>query len=52
MILNPYGPRDATREGLARLIGQIPDHPVSLVCGVDYVMDYLSWEKLVRPLVP
>ena len=51
MILNPYGPRNATREGLAQLIVKIPDYPVSTVCGVDYVMDYPSWEEQVRPLV-
>jgi hydroxyacylglutathione hydrolase len=50
MILNPYGPRSATREGLVYLMGQIKDFPVSTVCGVDYIMDYPLWEKLVLPL--
>jgi len=50
MILNPYGPCNATREGLAKLLGQIPDYPVSTVCGIDYVIDYPSWEVQVRPL--
>lgn len=51
MALNPYGPPAATQEGLVRLLRQIPDYPVSTVCGVDYVMDYPSWENMVRPLV-
>jgi len=51
MILNPYGPRTATRDGLVQLMGQIPDYPVSMVCGVDYVIDYPSWEKQVLPLI-
>jgi hypothetical protein len=29
----------------------IPEHPVTTVCGVDYVMDYPSWEKQVLQLV-
>ena len=40
MVINPFGPRDATRKGLARLIAMIPESPVKMVCGVDYVMDY------------
>jgi hydroxyacylglutathione hydrolase len=51
MALNPYGPRMKTKEGLVRLLEHVPDYPVSTVCGVDYVMDYPSWEKMVRPLV-
>jgi hydroxyacylglutathione hydrolase len=51
MVLNPYGPPAATKEGLATLIGQIPDYPVSTICGVDYVMDSPSWIEMVRPLV-
>ena len=51
MALNPFGPRTETKEGLVRLLEHIPDYLVSTVCGVDYVMDYPSWEKLVRPLV-
>jgi hypothetical protein len=50
MVINPFGPLDATRKGLARLIAMIPEHPVRIVCGVDYVMDYLSWEKQVLHL--
>ena len=51
MALNPYGPRMKTKEGLVRLLEHIPDYPVSTVCGVDYVIDYPSWEKMVRPLI-
>jgi len=51
MLINPYGPMDATRKGLARLIAMIPERPVTTVCGVDYVMDYPSWEKQVLQLV-
>ena len=51
MVINPYGPVDATRKGLDRLIAMIPEHPVSMVCGVDYVMVYPSWEKQVLQLV-
>jgi hypothetical protein len=50
MILNPYGPGTTTQEGLAQLLGHMTDYPVSKVCGVDYVMDYPSWEKQVLPL--
>ena len=51
MVINPYGPREATRKGLARLLALIPERPVTTVCGVDYVMDYPSWEKQVIQLV-
>lgn len=51
MILNPYGPRTATHDGLVQLMRQIPAYPVSMVCGVDYVIDYPSWEKQVLPLI-
>jgi hydroxyacylglutathione hydrolase len=51
MVLNPYGPHGATKAGLGILMGQIPDYPVSTVCGVDYVIDYRSWEEQVSPLV-
>jgi hypothetical protein len=51
LVINPFGPGDATRNGLTRLIALIPEHPVTTVCGVDYVMDYSSWEKHVLPLI-
>ncbi len=51
MVINPSGPRDATRKGLARLIAMIPESPVKMVCGVDYVMDYPSGEKQVLRLI-
>jgi hydroxyacylglutathione hydrolase len=51
MVINPYGPLDPTRKGLARLITLIPERPVTTVCGVDYIMDYSSWEKQVLQLV-
>jgi len=51
MVINPYGPQDATMKGLVRLIDFIPERPVTIVCGVDYVMDYPSWEKQVHQLI-
>jgi hydroxyacylglutathione hydrolase len=50
IILNPYGPEDDTRSGLATLLAHLRDCPVSTVCGVDYVMSYPSWYAKVRPL--
>jgi hydroxyacylglutathione hydrolase len=51
LVINPFGPRDATTQGLARLIAMIPERPVTTVCGVDYVMDYPSWEKHALQLI-
>lgn len=51
LVINPFGPLNATTEGLGRLIEMIQKRPVSIVCGVDYVMDYPSWEKHALPLI-
>jgi hydroxyacylglutathione hydrolase len=51
MVINPYGPEEETRFGLAALFDHLRGHPVSVVCGVDYVMNYPSWDKKVRPLL-
>jgi len=51
MVINPFDPRDATRKGLAWLIAMIPECMVTIVCGVDYFMDYPSGEKQVLQIV-
>ncbi|MFX0023392.1 MAG: MBL fold metallo-hydrolase [Candidatus Hermodarchaeota archaeon] len=44
LILNPYGPSEATLEGAKKLIISIKNKDLNEVCGVNYVMDYQEWK--------
>ena len=51
MKLNPHGPREATRDGAARLADVIADHDLKTVCGYNYVADFGSWQQEFMKLV-
>jgi hydroxyacylglutathione hydrolase len=44
MIFNPYGLRQATREGGTRLRRLLDDLRIEIVCGVHYTMEYPQWK--------
>ncbi len=51
LILNPYGPFEATLEGAKRLIIFIKNKEINEVCGVNYVMDYQKWKLRFLKLI-
>lgn len=44
LILNPYGPSEATLLGAKNMIISIKNKDLNEVCGVNYVMDYQDWK--------
>jgi hypothetical protein len=44
-IFNPYGPKQLSIEGAIKLKKIIEKRDISIVCGYNYVTEYLSWKK-------
>jgi hypothetical protein len=51
LMLNPYGPFEATVEGAKNLIISIKNKELNEVCGVNYVMDYQAWKPRFLKLI-
>lgn len=43
MLYNPYGPEKDTKEGGKKLKGIIENRDINIVCGYNYVVNYVEW---------
>jgi hydroxyacylglutathione hydrolase len=43
MIYNPFGPDKETREGGTKIKSIIENRDIEIVCGYNYVVDYVEW---------
>ena len=44
MRYNPFGPEKDTREGGKKLKSIIEGRKIDVVCGYNYVVDYVDWK--------
>jgi len=45
LIYNPYGPSKATKVGASKLKNVLRKFEINIVCGYNYVLDFIDWKK-------
>ncbi|WP_299492320.1 rubredoxin-like domain-containing protein [Acaryochloris sp. IP29b_bin.137] len=51
MRLNPFGPQDEVRNRAARILQVIDERPIEIVCGFNYVTEFIHWREHFKRLL-